>query len=298
MLYFIVNELSGKGAGKIAAERIRERLGNTEYVMARTEYHAHAIELARDFSSKADCTGVVAVGGDGTFSEVLNGLDLRMPMGVISAGSGNDFMRTFFPGSNIDSQLDTVLKGETKKIDFLEINGKRSLNVAGTGFDVDILLREKKFHKFLRGSLSYFAALITTLFTMKFRTFDITIDESTRIKQECLLLTAANGRYFGGGLPVSLESSIDDGTIDLVLIKRMPRIKVPGMLIKFLKGKIGEVTKYVDIYHCTQIECSVLPKVDIQLDGELFDIPHFVCRLKEKALNIFVPTNSVAKISD
>ena len=66
MLYFIVNELSGKGAGKIAAERIRERLGNTEYVMARTEYHAHAIELARDFSSKADCTGVVAVGGDGS----------------------------------------------------------------------------------------------------------------------------------------------------------------------------------------------------------------------------------------
>lgn len=298
MLYFIVNELSGKGAGKIAAEKIRERLNGTEYVMARTEYHAHAIELAREFSSKSDCTGVIAVGGDGTFSEVLNGLDLRVPMGVISSGSGNDFMRTFFPDSDIDSQLNAILKGETRKIDFLEINGKRSLNVAGTGFDVDILLREKKFHKFLRGSLSYFASLITTLFTMKFRTFDITVDEKTKINQECLLLTAANGRYFGGGLPVSVESALDDGIIDLVLIKRMPRIKVPGMLVKFLKGRIGEVTKYVDIYHCKQLECSVMPKVDIQLDGELFDIPHFVCRLKEKALDIFVPSNSVAKMSN
>lgn len=287
MLYFIVNELSGKGAGKIAAEKIRERLDGTEYVMARTEYHAHAIELAKEFSAKSDCSGVIAVGGDGTFSEVLNGLDLSVPLGVISSGSGNDFMRTFFPESDIDSQLNVILSGKIRKIDFLEINGKRSLNVAGTGFDVDILLREKKFHKFLRGSLSYFAALITTLFTMKFRTFDISVDGKTNIKEECLLLTAANGRYFGGGLPVSLESSLDDGVIDLVLIKRMPRIKVPGMLIKFLKGKIGEVTKYVDIYHCKQIECSVMPKVDIQLDGELFDIPHFVCRLKEKALRIF-----------
>lgn len=287
MLYFIVNELSGNGAGKIAAEKIRERLKGTDYVMARTEYHAHAVTLAKEFSSKSDCTGIIAVGGDGTFSEVLNGLDLRIPMGVISSGSGNDFMRTFLPKSDIKTQLDAILCGKARKIDFLEINGMRSLNVAGTGFDVDILLREKKFHKYLRGSLSYFTALITTLFTMKFRTFDILVDGKTNIRQECLLLTAANGRYFGGGLPVSPESLLDDGTIDLVLIKRMPRFMVPGMLIKFLKGKISEVTEYVDIYHCKQIECSVLPKVDIQLDGELFDIPHFICELKEKALNIF-----------
>ncbi len=289
MLYFIVNELSGKGMGKNVAEKIKQKLksAGVEFFMAVTQYRAHATLLAENFSKKDDCNGIIAVGGDGTFSEVLNGLDLKIPMGVISAGSGNDFLRTFAPDSTCDTQIDAVLGGKTKNIDYIDVNGKRSLNVAGTGFDVDILLKEKKFHKFLGGSASYFAALIATLFTLKFRKFEISLGGGEKQTKDCLLLAVANGKYFGGGLPLSLSSDLSDGLLDVTLVKRMPFFRIPGMLIKFLKGRISEVKDYVEIYRCTQIECFVTPKTDIQLDGELFDFSKFTCVLKKGELKMF-----------
>lgn len=289
MLYFIVNELSGKGMGKQVAERIKTRLKNAgvDFIMAVTQYRSHATRLAEDFSKKDDCTGIVAVGGDGTFSEVLNGLDTKIPMGVISAGSGNDFLRTFAPNSTCETQIDAVLGGKTKNTDYIQVNSKRSLNVAGTGFDVDILLKERKFRKFLGGSVSYFVALIATLFSLKFRTFELSCDGSEKQTKECLLLAVANGKYFGGGLPLSLSADLYDGYLDVTLVKRMPFFRIPGMLIKFLKGRISEVKDYVETYRCTKIECSVSPKVNIQLDGELFDFQSFTCNLKKDELKMF-----------
>ncbi len=289
MLYFIVNELSGKGRGKEVADKLRKILKEKkiEYKMYITERYAHAIELAKELSAKNDCSGLVAVGGDGTFNEVLNGMDTGVPLGLISAGSGNDFMRAFAPEKTVEDQLDAVINGNTKCIDFIEVNDKRSLNVAGTGFDVDILLREKKFRKFLSGSLSYFASLIVTIFCMKFRNFKITVDDDKQTETSCLLMAIANGKYFGGGLPVSPVSEVDDNVLDLVLIKKMPRTNIPVMLVKFLKGRLSEVTKYVETYRCKKVECEVTPKVDIQLDGELYDMQHFVCRIHSNELKVF-----------
>ncbi len=289
MLYFIVNELSGKGKGKEVAEKLKAILKEKkiEYKMYITEHYAHAIELAKELSKKLDCSGLVAVGGDGTFNEVLNGMDTNVPLGLISSGSGNDFMRSFAPETTAEEQLDIILAGKVRCIDFIEVNDKRSLNVAGTGFDVDILLREKKFRKILSGSLSYFASLIVTLFCMKFRNFKITVDDNTQIETPCLLMAIANGKYFGGGLPVSVSSRVDDGILDLVFVKKMPRINIPGMLVKFLKGRISEVTKYVSTYQCKKVECEVSPTVAIQLDGELHDMPHFVCMIHSNELKVF-----------
>ncbi len=289
MLYFIVNKLSGKGKGAEIANIISKAMSekNIPFSMHETEYHGHAIELSKECSSKDDCQGIVAVGGDGTFSEVLNGLNTAVPMGVITSGSGNDFMRSFAPNKSTLEQLDIVLNGKTDNVDFIQVNDKRSLNVTGTGFDVDILIRERKFHKVLSGSMSYFASLIVTLFTMKFRNFKMVIDEKTNLDQDCLLLALANGKYFGGGLPVSLDSKLNDGILDLTVIRKMPMVKVPFILAKFLKGKISEVTDYVSTYKCKKLECTVSPETDIQLDGELFPISHFVCSIHTNELKMF-----------
>ncbi len=289
MLYFIVNALSGKGKGGETAKKIEAILSakKVEFKMFYTKAKYHAIELARNLSQKDDCTGIVAVGGDGTFSEVLNGLDLRVPLGVVSSGTGNDFMRTYAPGKTLEEQLEPIIAGTKKHIDFLHVNDMRSLNVTGTGFDVDILLRERKLRKYLSGSLSYYSSLLLTLFTMKFRNFSLKIDNEKSVNASCLILSMANGRYFGGGMPVSLESDIADGVMELLLVKKLPFYRVPDVLARFLAGKIKNVKKYVEIYHCTCVEGAVTPAVMFNIDGELYDMPEFKVTLKKGALTIF-----------
>ncbi len=289
MLYFIVNALSGKGKGKETAQKIKTILNDKKiaFQMFFTEAKAHAVELAREISKKNDCSGIVAVGGDGTFSEVLNGIDTKVPLGLISSGSGNDFMRTFAPQKSLEEQLQPILKNKTRKIDYIQVNDKRSLNVAGTGFDVDILIREEKIRKVLKGSLSYYTALLATLFTIKFRNFKITIDDKIELDEPCLILAMANGRYFGGGMPISLDSSLEDGFMDLTIVKKVPFYVIPGLLIRFMKGTLKDAKKHVDVYRCTKIKGEVKPQVAINLDGELFDMPEFTAVLKKGELTVF-----------
>ncbi len=289
MLYFIANALSGKGKGKETAQKIKNILAekNVEFQLVFTEAKSHAVKLAKEISKKEDCTGIIAVGGDGTFSEVLNGIDTHIPLGFVSSGSGNDFMRSFAPQKSLEDQLQPILENKTKKIDYIQVNDNRSLNVAGTGFDVDILLREEKIRKVLKGSLSYYTALIVTLFTMKFRNFKITIDDEIELNEPCLIMAMANGKYFGGGMPISLDSSLEDGVMDLTIVKKVPFYAIPGLLIKFMKGTLSKSKKYVSLYHCTKIKCEVTPEVKINLDGELFDMPVFTAVLKKGELTVF-----------
>ncbi|MBR2861684.1 MAG: diacylglycerol kinase family lipid kinase [Clostridia bacterium] len=289
MLYFIVNALSGKGKGAETAENIKTILEEkgVDFQMHFTSAPLHAITLAKELSQKSDCEGVVAVGGDGTFSEVLNGIELNVPLGVVSSGSGNDFMRTFAPNKTVAEQLQPIIENKTKRIDYIQVNDMRCLNVSGTGFDVDILLRERKLRKVISGSLSYYASLIITLFTLKFRRFRLKIDDSISIDEPCLIVALANGRYFGGGMPVSLDSEIDDGFMDLLLVKKLPFYRIPDVLLRFLQGKIKTVKKYVDIYRCRKVEGSVNPLVEFQLDGELHSIPSFRVELKDSAISVF-----------
>ena len=289
MLYFIVNALSGKGKGAEIAEKIKKLLSEkkTEFCMYFTEAKAHAVKLARELSLKADCKGIVAVGGDGTFSEVLNGISTNVPLGFVSAGSGNDFMRSFSDGKSFEEQMEPIINNVTRKIDYIQIGDKRSLNVAGTGFDVDVLITEAKLRKVLSGSFCYYMALLTTLFTLKFRNFTITVDKEHHIDEKCLIVGLANGKYFGGGMPISLESDISDGEMQLVVVRKLPFYRIPGLLIKFMSGRLKEDTRYVDVYDCTEVSCKVRPEVKINIDGELIDMPEFTAVLQKSGLTVF-----------
>lgn len=287
MLYFIINPHSGNGNGRATADKLETLLADVPHTMIFTQNKGDATALAAQCCQKEDCTGVVAVGGDGTVNEVVNGMDLRVPLGVIASGSGNDFLRTFAPGSTLEEQLQPIREGKTRKIDLLHINDLRSLNVAGTGFDVDILLRQAKLKRFLKGSAGYFASLLITLFSMKFRTFTLSFDGGEERTIPALLLVLANGRFFGGGLPAAPDASLTDGKISVVLIKKLPRWKIPYVLIRFLKGNIAKVKRYTEVFTCTRVEGAVLPAVSLQLDGELVDLPRFTCTAAPQELTIF-----------
>ena len=156
MLTFIVNPTAGSGHALKIEAQIRTELDKrgVQAVFLRTEAPGHATQLARQAAARADCTGVVAVGGDGTCYEVACGLmDTQMPFGIIPAGTGNDFIKTVGIPKPPLAALDMVLKGKARPVDVGRMNDQLFLNVSGTGFDVTVLDFTLTAKKYVKGIL-------------------------------------------------------------------------------------------------------------------------------------------------
>ena len=271
MIYIIANRLAGKGKGAACikeAEAVLQERG-IQFKTLVSEYAGHSTVLTKQACTDIACRRIIAIGGDGTFSEVLNGLDLSVPIAFVPAGTGNDFAKGADLPTDTKSAVLAAIEGKVTLFDILTVNNKRCLNIAG--FDVNVLLNEKKARKVLPGKLSYMAGLFTALIKLRFFKAKLAIDGAPSVEKSLFLLAAANGRYYGGGLPVCLDAGCDDGYMDLLMIKELPNSAVPNALTKFLKGKIKEVDKYVEYCRCKKLTLSAEPELPINIDGELID---------------------------
>ena len=290
MLHIIANPLSGGGKGKETAVLIENELNRRKilHILEYTQYRGHALELARR-AALSDAEAIVALGGDGTFFEVLNGMaGIDKPLGLISAGRGNDFIRSASISPEPIKALETILSGNTRRIDCININGTRCLNVAGTGLDVDILMRANKYKARLKGGFSYYLALIVSLMVFPFRRFAFIPDDGEKRVEEGLMVSLANGRSCGGGLKVAPEAALDDQYIDFVIIKKCSRIKLPFLFIRFLKGRLLEL-KNVELHCCKKIQLNVEPALPVNVDGELLDALPLEAQIIPQAITIFTP---------
>ena len=242
---FILNPTAGSGFAKEVMRRIAEDLDSwsMEYVVHETSRPGHATELARKLSALPEGTTVVSVGGDGTASEVAAGLSgTRMPMGIIPAGTGNDFIKTVRIPRKPEEAMRFMLDRPPRPVDTGTINGNFFLNVCGTGFDVTVLdCAEAKKEKH-RGLTPYLLGLLQAI-----RVFEpVSLHVEWNGKQtegDFLVCSIANGRYIGGGIPICPEADAADGKLNLVMIDKVPRWKIPFylpglMLSKDLKFRI------------------------------------------------------------
>ncbi len=289
MLYFIVNPLAGSGRGAKVREIITPVLkeNNVNYEIYETEYAGHAVKLSSELSLKEDCEAIVAAGGDGTFCEVLNGLNCSVPLGLIPCGTGNDFATGMGVSTDVLTALDAVINGVPLPVDFMSVGDDRCLNVAGIGFDTDVLINEKKFRKVFKGKSSYYVSLFLTLLFMKFKKIKLRIDDVKDIETDFFLFAAANGKFFGGGMPLAPYAEMDDGFINAILVRKLPRLAIPKTLIMFLKGKLQEQKKYVEVFKCRRIECAVDGSSEMEIDGEIKRILPAVINLHSHELNVF-----------
>ena len=270
MLTFIVNPAAGSGHALKIEAQIRAELDkrgvNAHFL--RTEAPGHATELTRKAAVEPDCTGVVAVGGDGTCYEVACGLmDTSVPFGIIPAGTGNDFIKTVgVPKKPLDA-LALILKGEARPVDVGRMNERLFLNVSGTGFDVTVLDFTLQAKKYVKGILPYLYGLIRAIAYYKPVHMRITADGETW-EQDVLICSIANGRFFGGGIPICPDASPDDGRFDLVVVENKPRWMIPFYLPGLLFGK---VLKFPFTMHrrvrTARIEA---PGMRLNMDGEIF----------------------------
>ncbi|MBR4954880.1 MAG: diacylglycerol kinase family lipid kinase [Clostridia bacterium] len=289
MIYFIINPMAGGGQGNGARAKIEEALAQStlEYTICESEYQGHAVELARELSARDDCTGIVAVGGDGTFSEVLNGMDVSKPLGLIPCGTGNDFASGAGISKDISNAIQAIISGKTAPLDYITVGDRRCLNITGAGFDVDILLREAKYRKKIKSKITYYLALFVTVLSIKFRRCHLVIDDSIVVDRDLLIMVAANGRFFGGGMPMVPSAVTNDGIMDVLVVHKVPYIVIPKLLFSFLKGNIEKQTKYIDIYRCKKLSCSIEGFDYIEVDGEVLKLLPTDIEIHSGELRIF-----------
>ena len=283
MISFVAKPLKGKKTKlfeEIKARMERERLPYRFYVTSRK---SEETELAAKISEEENPV-IVAVGGDGTLNGVLRGLKdpSECTLGLIPAGTGNDFAAMAGIPQGIEA-LDLILKNEPVYTDYLSFSdGLRSLNIAGVGIDVDILLRCERMKHFHAKS-KYFFSLLTSL--RKFHGLKIKITADGKSEEGNFLLAAVcNGRQFGGGIPICPPASIDDGKLELVYVT-CPKHK----LIPLLKLMRGKVLSLPISRHISCEEATLEPELPYtaQYDGELFEPASFHVKIVHDKLKMY-----------
>lgn len=285
MYNFVVNERSGKFRGRKCIKKITDYCNENgiEYQVLITNAVGHAKQLVSDLCDKG-ADNVIAVGGDGTFHEVLNGIKdfSSITVGFIPAGRGNDFARS--AGLSLDPMeaFGAILKGETRRIDYIEIGDLRSLNVAGTGMDVDVLkaVIDKK------NAISYYTSLIGCLLNYKPYHVKITLNGET-FEKDCIMVGVCNGGYFGGGMKVGANAVIDDGKLDVCIVEKLKRGLMP-VLPSFVKGKHARLPECTHV-DADEIEIDTFGK-PIELDGEIYSDKPFNCKIVKGGLITFKTT--------
>ena len=290
MLDFICNPIAGKGNGRRFREAIEGRLSalGVAHRFHETNGRGHAVQLARQLSGAAAEADIVAMGGDGTLHEVLNGLvdPGRVRLGIVPCGSGNDFAAVAGIPASPEGALDVLLNGKARYTDYLECGGVRGINAIGTGIDVDILRRYAAMKR-LKGSAAYLASLILTVLDYKPRRFS-EVDDGRALPHVALIACAANGQRFGGGIPIAPKAAIDDGLLDVVIVDGIKKPAIPYAFARLMQRRILDLKATVFKRQQALTVRSETP-MPIQIDGEIYEDLPFDVRLIHGELRFYRP---------
>jgi diacylglycerol kinase (ATP) len=290
----IVNPASADGATEKnwprMASDLRSHFG--PFTVAFTEAMGHARDLALA-AAAAGTELIIACGGDGTISEVANGiLDAKAEteLGILPSGTGGDFRRTLRMSSNTAAAARALREGRTRAIDvirvtFIDDRGKRdtrfSINVASFGMSTEVLDRTAsgEAKKWIPGftprkvgsKLSYAAATVQTTFATSPTEVLIEIDEQTQRRLRVAEFCVANARYYGGAMKIAPDAKLDDGYFDVVTIGDASAFRI---LTNAPRLYFGAHLRMSEVTHTLAKQVIARPAnkdntVRVELDGEV-----------------------------
>lgn len=283
MYAFIVNPHSRSGLG-IRVWRCLEPLlkeQQVEYRVCMTRYPEHASEFARELSGTYEPLTLIALGGDGSINEVINGIaDLsNVTFGYIPIGSGNDFARSMKLGKDPREMLERILHPtaftwiDIGRIRFGQ-NHRRFAVSSGIGFDAEVCLKntarglKKWLNRLKLGKLSYAGTAIRLLISLRPASATLTLDNGERKTfQKVFFATAMNQKYEGGGFKFCPKADPSDGLLDVILIADMSKWKALFLLPTAFAG-LHIFFRGVHTYTCKKAEFSCSAPLAVHTDGE------------------------------
>lgn len=207
---------------------------------------------------------VVAVGGDGTINEVAQGLvNTGIPLGIIPRGSGNGFANYLNIPHDPGKAMALINQAQSRAVDTGTFNGKLFLSVAGLGFDARVSAAFDVFGK--RGLLSYMYISAREYFRFQPKTYRIDMNGST-VETKAFLLTMANSSQFGNNAFIAPNALIDDGLLDVVVLKPAGLFGAIGVSIRMFMGTLDK-SPYCETYQANNLTITHQDR-EAQIDGE------------------------------
>jgi diacylglycerol kinase (ATP) len=314
----IVNPVAANGKTAERWPPIQELLKKQglEFDHVFTERIGHATALARQAVAE-DCTLVVAVGGEGTLNEVVNGLvspEGTVPpdvvLGIIPSGTGTDFVRTLGIPRDCLQACQRLMTAETIAVDLGAVeyapldssagSGQRLapshapdqtgllhryfINVAGLGFDGETAERANRSSKALGGTITYLTSLFITLVSYQNKHVELTMDGQTAHRRLNSVIVS-NGRYFGGGMFIAPHADLQDGLFDVIVLGDLNKLEFVQNVPKVYNGTHLTHPK-VSEYRAREVRVVSQERMLIQADGELVGMAPATFRLLPKAIRV------------
>lgn len=294
---FIINPKAGKRDQTTRilamAEQLR-RLHGLECTCMLTDRPGGATDMARRLAETGDTCRLYACGGDGTISEVANGIAgfANAAMTCIPAGTGNDFLKNFGADAEKFADAENLWNGETFPLDLIDCNGRYCLTIACNGIDARVAENVHQYSgsPLLNGRGSYLVSVgVNFLFRPIGRRWTVYLDDEV-LEDDFALVSMCNGRHYGGGSTPVPEARMDDGVLHTVLVKNVPKTAFARLFPAYSAGRWKDLPESL-------IRVSTARKVRIQsdtdivtcLDGECFRSRDVRMRLADKKLNFFGP---------
>lgn len=293
MYIVIINYYAGKKQYNKIIKQLKKRLHKPFVPYFTNEFQDNSFwKIINDEinNKKNEILGIIIVGGDGTFHQVINELHHhQIPFGLIPFGSGNDFCRGLKIPRNVHKSIERIITNKPRPYDLLEVNGNKVLSIIGIGVDAVTAIKcqhskiKKVLNKAFLGRLAYLTVFFQTIFHYKPKT--IIVEDENGEKHtfhRVWLLACGNTTYYGGGVPITPNANPQDGTINIVIVHNLNLFQLLlAFPIVFTKRHIS--LPYVTELNGTKFVISAMTgNVPVQGDGEdLGQTPATVTILKD-----------------
>jgi len=309
----IYNPIAGRGRVKKHWSEVQQGLidAGIEFDVSATSEPLEAVTLAEKAAMKYST--VIAVGGDGTIHEVVNGL-LRassegetIALGVVPLGNGDDFAKMIPPQTTIGGKvfdwhvaIEKIAQGQTKLFDVGRMSGDQLgskqdnkpqyfMNGMDIGFGAQAALNFTKVPSFFTGMTAYLAAIMKTLIDYHIPKVSIQIDNQQAFEQSTTMTAITNGRCFGSGFWVCPEAQVDDGLLDVMVTQSVGRLKILRLIPKIMKGThVNE--PILKNYRARRVVIKSQQPLVVEADGEIPypQTRHLEVQILDKKLRVIV----------
>ncbi len=302
----ICNPVSGSGKGPSVLTVLR-RLLDQEGVRYACEFSRRRGDPARLARSAAlmGCSAIVAIGGDGTFFEVVNGVmdpaaanaNPDLAVGLLQAGRGSDFGRSAGVPSDVEAACARILQGRTQPTDLGHVTyttmggSERSryfANAAGLGFDGEVTVRANSAPRAMGGgTVPYLTSLFATLGTYRNKQASVRVDQDEEWHARVNSVVVANGQFFGGGMKIAPEASLSDGLFDIVVAGDLSKLDLVRLVPRVYVGTHVAHPK-MRVLRGREVRVDSPDRMLLQADGEVLGKAPATFRIVAGALRLIV----------
>ncbi len=280
-ILFLINPVAGKGEAMALITRIREEFDEIPHEILISKEEGQISSLVKNEMERG-YTDVIAVGGDGTLAEVINGVaERRISVGIIPTGSGNDFLKTLNLSENIKESMDRIKMGITDQLYLPKVNDHYFINVLGWGVDSEII-KEKNKNIIRDGKLNYLYSTLKMLMVYRPKEVKLTIDDR-EVLRTTYITAIANGKYVGNGMKICPDASPYKKEFQICTVSKMSRLKLLWNFRKIFKGTHGSVPE-IEFFQGKDIRVEFQKDTVIQEDGNLLTVKELRIK-KESTIN-------------